>query len=121
MSAFYFEASTECSLNIEFFLKTLLFFLTLPVLLQRWCSTCLVGVHTQRENRERPESGIFSNLKKETQYLMNTLYLVSWQDCMHESMVMKLFLFPPQPLEIYCQKLYYVDFLPCSFCQSFCL
>ena len=34
---------------------------TLPVLLQRWCSTCLVCVHTltPREDRERPKSGIF--------------------------------------------------------------
>ena len=29
---------------------------------------------TPRENRERPESGIFYNLQKKTQYLMNTLY-----------------------------------------------
>ena len=41
-------------------------FLTLPVLLHRWFSICLLCVHTltQRENRERPESGIFlTNLK----------------------------------------------------------
>ena len=33
------------------------FFWTLPVLLQRWFSTCLVCVHTltPRENREKPE------------------------------------------------------------------
>ena len=57
---------TGCSLNIVFFLKILLFFWPLPVLLQRWCSTCLVCVHTltPRENRERPESGIFENLWK---------------------------------------------------------
>ena len=44
-----------------FFLKILLFFWTLPVLLQRWFSTCLVCVHslTTRENRERPESEIW--------------------------------------------------------------
>ena len=29
-----------------FFLKILWFFWTLPVLLQRWCSTCLVCLHT---------------------------------------------------------------------------
>ena len=54
------------------------FFWTLPVLLQRWCSTCLVCVHTltQRENREGPESGIFQNLLKRTQYFMNTLYII---------------------------------------------
>ena len=52
---------TGCSLNIVFFLKMLWFFWTLPVLLQRWCSTCLVCAHTLtlRENRERSESGIF--------------------------------------------------------------
>ena len=46
---------------IVFYLIFFRFFETLPVLLQRWCSTCLVCVHTlpQRENRERPESGIF--------------------------------------------------------------
>ena len=44
-----------------FFLKILWFFSTLPVLLQRWCSTCLVCVHTltPRENRLRQESGIY--------------------------------------------------------------
>ena len=59
-----------------FFPKILWFFWTLPVLLQRWCSSCLVCVHTLtlRANRERPESGIFWNLRKKTQYLMNTLY-----------------------------------------------
>ena len=38
-----------------FFLKMLCFFWTLPVLLQRWFSTCLVCVHTltPRENRVR--------------------------------------------------------------------
>ena len=35
---------TGCSLNIVFFLKMLWFFWTLPVLLQRWFSTC-VCVH----------------------------------------------------------------------------
>ena len=55
-----------------FFLKMLWF------LLQPWCSTCLVCVHTltPSENRERQESGIFKNLCKETQYLMNTLYFI---------------------------------------------
>ena len=49
------------------------FFWTLPVLLQRWLSTCLVCVHTltPRENRVR---NIFKNSEK-TKYLMNTLYL----------------------------------------------
>ena len=48
---------TGCSGKIVFFsLKCCVFFLTLPVLLQRWCSTCLVFVHTltPSENRERP-------------------------------------------------------------------
>ena len=51
-----------------FFLKILWFFWTLPVLMQRLCSTCLVCVHTltPRENIERPESGIFSILRKRT-------------------------------------------------------
>ena len=48
-------------------------FLTLPVLLQRWCSTCHLvvqarrPVYTPRKNRERPESGIcFEIFKKNT-------------------------------------------------------
>ena len=54
------------------------FFWTLPVLLQCWCFSLLVCVQTltPRENRERPESGIFLNLRKKTQYLMNTLYVL---------------------------------------------
>ena len=53
--------ATGCLSNIVFFLKMLWFFWTLQGLLQRWCSTCLVCVHTltPRENREREESGIF--------------------------------------------------------------
>ena len=49
-----------------FFLKMLWFFLTLPVLLQRWFSTCLVCVHTltPRKHIERPESGTFWNIRK---------------------------------------------------------
>ena len=47
-----------CPLFRVFFLKMLWFFLTLPVLLQRWCSTCPVCVHTLTP-RERPQSGIF--------------------------------------------------------------
>ena len=60
-----------------FFLKILWFFLTLPVLLQRWCYTCPVCVHTLtlRENRERPESGIYFKINENTQYLMNILQL----------------------------------------------
>ena len=56
------KLGTGCSLNICFFLKMLWFFWTQPVLLQRWFSTCLVCVQhtlTPKENRERPESGIF--------------------------------------------------------------
>ena len=34
------SVSTGCSINIVFFLKMLLFFWTLSVLLQRWCLTC---------------------------------------------------------------------------------
>ena len=61
-----------------FFLKIRWFFLTMPVLLQRGCSICLVIVHTltPRENRERPRvRNIFKSME-ETQYLMNTLYLI---------------------------------------------
>ena len=67
------SASTGCSLNIVFFLKIFWLFWTLPVLLQRWCSTCLVCVHTltPRENRERPEMGISGNLRKNTIFTEN--------------------------------------------------
>ena len=41
----YVLYGTGCSLNIVFLLKKLWFFWTLPVLLQRWFSTCLVCVH----------------------------------------------------------------------------
>ena len=44
---------TGCSLNIVFFLKNVWFFWTLPVLLQRWCSTCLVCVHTDNKGKQR--------------------------------------------------------------------
>ena len=59
-----------------FFPKILWFFWTLPVLLQRWFSTCLVCVHTltPRENRVR---NIFLKIGK-IQYLMNTLYYTQW-------------------------------------------
>ena len=48
-------------LKYRVFIKYCVFFWTLPVLLQRWVSTCLLCVHTLtlRENRERPESRIF--------------------------------------------------------------
>ena len=46
---------TGCSLNIVFFLQMLWFFWTLPVLLQRLCSTCLVCVHTR--HRGKTEKG----------------------------------------------------------------
>ena len=59
--------STGCSLNIVFFLKMLWFFWTLPVLLQRWCLTCrCVHSLTPRGNRERPESGIYFKIFKNT-------------------------------------------------------
>ena len=60
-----------------FFLKFFWFFWTLPVLLQRWFSTCLVRVHTliPRENRERLESEMYFKIFQKTQYLMNTLYV----------------------------------------------
>ena len=57
-----------------FFFKMLEFFWTLSVLLERWCSTCLVCVHTltPRENRERQEFGIYYNLPKK-QYLISNI------------------------------------------------
>ena len=54
------------------------FFLTLPVLLQRWFSTCLVCVNTLTPRR-KTESGIFQKIRKKTQYLMNTLYIILWR------------------------------------------
>ena len=56
---------TGCSLNIVFCLKILWFFWTLPVLQQRWFSTCLLCVHklTPRENRVR---NILKNSEKNT-------------------------------------------------------
>ena len=46
---------TGCSLIVVFFLKISWIFWTLRVLLKRWCSICLVCVHTvtTKENRER--------------------------------------------------------------------
>ena len=54
---------TGYSLIIVFFLKVLWLFWTLPVLLHRWFSTCLVFVHTMtpRDNRVR---NIFKNSEK---------------------------------------------------------
>ena len=73
---FYDKICTGCSLKIVFFLKFFWFFWTLPVLLQRWCSTChCVHSLTPRGNRERPESGIYLKVFEKTQYSMNTLYL----------------------------------------------
>ena len=59
------------------------FFWTLPILLQRWFSTCLVCVHTltPRENRVR---NIFKNSEK-TQYLMNILYILCEMLCGHSA------------------------------------
>ena len=53
------------SLNIVFFPENFVIFSELPVLLQLWCSTCLVCVHTltPRENRVR---NIFKNSEKNT-------------------------------------------------------
>ena len=52
---------TGCLLNIVFFSLKMWYSWTLPVLLQRRCSTCLVCVDTltPKEKRERPEFGIF--------------------------------------------------------------
>ena len=40
------QTDTGCSLKLCFSLKCFDFFLSLPVLLQRWCSTCLMCVYT---------------------------------------------------------------------------
>ena len=71
-----------------FFLNILWFFWTLPVLLQRWFSTCLVCVHTLTPKEYRVQN-IFKNSEK-TQYLMNTLYLNKdmWSEyCMERSSI----------------------------------
>ena len=62
-----------------FFLKIFEFFWTLPVLLHRWCSTCLVCVHTHWQRGKTEKSRVRNILKssKKTQYLMNTLYVNS--------------------------------------------
>ena len=56
------------------------FFWSLPILLQRWCSTCLMCVrtHTDTEGKQRKAS-VRNILKysKKIQYLMNTLYMVN--------------------------------------------
>ena len=59
----YILLSTGCSLNIVFFLKMLWFFLTLPVLLQRWCSTCLVCVYTYWHKRKTERGQCPENFK----------------------------------------------------------
>ena len=51
----------------------------MPVLLQHWCSTCLVCVQctqTDIEGKQR-KANVWNILKssKKTQYLMNTLYM----------------------------------------------
>ena len=77
------------------------FFWTLPVLLQRWCSTCLMCVHTltQRENRERPESGIFQYFKKKkTVFNEHILYL--WYICIWNYHVFNLYWRAGNDLEI---------------------
>ena len=50
------------------------FFWTLPVLLQRWFSTCLVCVRTLTPRENREVQNILKSSEK-TQYLMNTLYV----------------------------------------------
>ena len=47
---------------LGFFLKILWFFLTLPVLLQRWCSTCRVCVHTLTGKTEKDQSLEYSKI-----------------------------------------------------------
>ena len=58
---------TGCSLNIVFFLTILWFFWTLSVLLQRWCSTWLVCVHTltpKKKQRKARGRNILKSSKK---------------------------------------------------------
>ena len=77
------------------FLKMLRFFSTLPVLLQRWCSTCPVCVHTltPRENRESPEySKIFGK---------NTIFNVQPVLLVGLAAVLKLRIFSPFVFYLY--------------------
>ena len=64
---------TGCSLNIVFFLKMLRFFWTLSVLLQRWCSTCLVCVHTLAPSENRVRS-ISKSSEKNTIFNEHPVY-----------------------------------------------
>ena len=45
-------------------------------MLQRWCSTCLLCVHTTDTKRKQRKARVQNILKssEKTQYLMNTLY-----------------------------------------------
>ena len=74
----FFLLCTGCSLNIVFFPYNVVIFLNSAiVLLQRWSSTCHLWspMYTPRKNREGPESGIYFEIFKKTQYLMNFLYV----------------------------------------------
>ena len=63
---------TGSSLIIVFFLNICDFSWTLPVLVQRWCSTCLY-THWHREKTERWMSPEYFKIFEKTKYLMNTL------------------------------------------------
>ena len=62
-----------------FFLKILWSFWTLPVLLQRWFSTCLVCVHTltPRENRERQSPEYFKIFEKNTIFNEHPVHFIN--------------------------------------------
>ena len=77
---------TGCSLNIVFFPLNVMIFpnsasfaAALVCYLPSSGPSIKSGVHklTPRENRERPESEIYSKIFEKTQYLMNTLYVMS--------------------------------------------
>ena len=71
-----YSGDTGCSFNIVFFYLKFWIFLN-----SASSASALVFylpcVCTPREKRERPETGIFQNFRKKTQYLMNTLYVTS--------------------------------------------
>ena len=60
-----------------FFLKILLFFWTLPVLLQRWfLPVWCVYTHWHRGKTEKGHSSEYLKIFEKTQYLVNTLYII---------------------------------------------
>ena len=78
----YFNVKSMCKVKLKyrlfikycvFFLKILLFFLTLPVLLQCWCSTCLA--HWHRGKTEKDQSPEYSKIfRKNTIFNEHPIY-----------------------------------------------